>query len=104
MAPQAKNQKRKKRMWDEIAKDAQAHRDSSIDQVQPSLPDLPQVLPKNVRGIPETMLDEFESRITQEPPERLVKMLAKGEVTATAATNAFLRRAAIAQKLVCVAI
>ncbi|KAK5046940.1 hypothetical protein LTR84_007294 [Exophiala bonariae] len=94
-----KNKKRKKRTWDEIGQEAHAHRDASVDEVRPSLPQLPATLPKDVTGVPETLLDEFENRITQEPPERLVEMLAKGEVTATAATNAFLRRAAIAQEL-----
>jgi len=50
--------------------------------------------------MPETMLDPFEIRITQLPPEELVAELAKGEMTARAVTNAFLRRAALAQRVV----
>lgn len=97
---QGRNKKRKKRTWDEIATEAQTHRDASIDRVWPSLPRLPLQLSKNVTGIPDTLLDESEKEITHVPPEALVAMLAKGEVTATTVTKAFLRRAAIAQRLV----
>jgi amidase len=100
MPTNAKSKKRKKRTWDDIAREAQEYRDGSIDRVRPSLPQNSSSVSKNVMDLPETVLDPFEIKITQVLPEDLVLLLANGEVTAKAVANAFIRRAAVAQRLV----
>jgi amidase len=92
---------RQKRPWQDIAQEAQAYRDASITRVRPDVPQLPLNLPKNVLNIPRNTLSEGEIHITEAAPENLLSMLASGELTATAVTTAFLRRAGLAQKLVC---
>ena len=87
--------------WQEIAKKAQEHRDKSIKLVKPAVPDVPSELPLNVTDIPKKLLTKEEVTITETAPEDLAKSLASGQLTTTAVTNAFLRRAGIAQKLVC---
>lgn len=89
--------------WQEIAKQAQAQRDKSIDQIQPPIPAVPSPdeLPLNVTSIPRELLNEAELKITESPPEELLKFLASGELSSVDVTTAFLRRAGIAQKLVC---
>ena len=87
--------------WQEIAQAAQEHRDKSIAEVKPPLPDIQsEDLPLNVTSIPWKHLSTFEIEVTETSPEKLVKLLASGELTSTQVTNAFLRRAGIAQKLV----
>ena len=86
--------------WQEVAKKAQEHRDRSIKLVKPNIPDVPSDLPLNVTEIPKKLLTNEEVTITETAPEDLAKALASGKLTSTAVTNAFLRRAAIAQKLV----
>ncbi len=56
--------------------------------------------PKNSTNIPSINLQAEDVEITASLPEELVKLLANGELTATEVTTAFLRRAALAQKLV----
>ncbi|EHY52325.1 Acetamidase [Exophiala dermatitidis] len=87
--------------WQEIAKQAQAQRDKSIDQIQPPIPAVPSPdeLPLNVTSIPRELLNEAELKITESPPEELLKFLASGELSSVDVTTAFLRRAGIAQKL-----
>lgn len=92
---------KKKRPWRDIAREAQQYRDASIARVQPELPQLPENLPKNVTKIPGTVLYWEEIKITEMLPEDLLSALASGELTAVAVTTAFLRRASLAQKLVC---
>ncbi len=87
--------------WQEVAKKAQEHRDASIKLVKPAVPDVPSELPLNVTEIPKHLLTAEEVVITETAPEDLVTSLASGKLTSTAVTNAFLRRAGIAQKLVC---
>ena len=99
MAP--KSAVKKKRRWQDIAQEAQEYRDASIARVQPNLAQLPENLPKDVTKIPGTVLSRKEVQITEMPPEDLLRVLASGELTAVAVTTAFLRRAALAQKLVC---
>ena len=87
--------------WQEIARAAREHRDKSIAEVTPPLPDIPsEDLPLNVTSIPWKHLSSFEIELTETSPEKLVKSLASGALTSTEVTNAFLRRAGIAQKLV----
>lgn len=87
--------------WEDVAKKAQEHRDASIKLVKPAVPDVPSELPLNVTEIPKYLLTTEEVIITETTPEDLVISLASGKLTSTAVTNAFLRRAGIAQKLVC---
>jgi amidase len=90
--------------WQETAKQMQDHRDATIAAIEPTLPDLPAELPLNVTGILKTILTEREIELTESPPEDLLTVLAAGYVTSTEITKAFLRRAALAQKLVCFSI
>ncbi|EXJ81452.1 hypothetical protein A1O3_07744 [Capronia epimyces CBS 606.96] len=87
--------------WQEVAKQAQQLRDKSIDQIQPPVPAVPSPteLPLNVTSIPRKLLSEAELKITESPPEELLKSLATGELSSVDVTTAFLRRAGIAQKL-----
>ncbi|KAF7514108.1 hypothetical protein GJ744_004433 [Endocarpon pusillum] len=86
--------------WQEIARAAREHRDRSIAEVKPPLPEIrSEDLPLNVTAIPWKHLSSFEIELTETSPEKLVKSLASGELTSTEVTNAFLRRAGIAQKL-----
>jgi amidase len=98
--PQPSKTKKRKTSWQTIAQQAQEYRDASISEIQPSIPDLPPTLPKNVLHIPATILSEAEINITESSPEDLVSALAKGALTAREVTSAFLRRAALAQRLV----
>ncbi|KAI9794120.1 MAG: hypothetical protein M1835_006801 [Candelina submexicana] len=86
--------------WQEIAQDMQKHRDETIAEVQPSIPDVPRELPRNVTLIPAELLSTREIELTETSPEKLVAALAEGDLTSVELTNAFLRRAGLAQKLV----
>jgi len=86
--------------WQEVAKIAQQARDRSIAQVQPPVPDVPLDLPLNVSDIPRQLLTPAEVEITETAPEILAQSLASGKLTSVEVVNAFLRRAALAQKLV----
>jgi amidase len=97
--PKPKKQK-KLRPWQEIAAEAQKHRDATIALVQPPLPPLPVPLPKNVTSIPATILTPEELQITESLPETLLRELVAGRLTAVGVTRAFLRRAGVAQGLV----
>ncbi|KAB8201227.1 amidase signature domain-containing protein [Aspergillus parasiticus] len=85
--------------WQEIAQGVQKTRDDSIARVDPPIPSLPTVLPDRVIDIPRQLLSPSEVSITETSAEDLVVSLAAGELTAIAVARAFLRRAAIAQKL-----
>lgn len=87
--------------WQETAQQAQQIRDASLSQIKPALPETPSELPRNVTDIPKHLLTTDEVVITETPPEDLVTSLAAGKLTSTAVINAFLRRAGLAQKLVC---
>ena len=86
--------------WQEISQEKKNHRDRSIAQIQPTLPELPPDLPPNVVQIPSRVLPEDENNIATKSPESLVSELASGSLTSEQVTKAFLRRAIIAQKLV----
>lgn len=87
--------------WQETAKQMQDHRDATIAAIEPKLPPLPAELPLNVTSIPKQLLTEREMELTESAPEYLINALAAGFVTSTEVTKAFLRRAALAQELVC---
>jgi len=87
--------------WQEIAQEAQDHRDRSLAEVQPPLPEIKaEDLPLNVTSIPALYLSPSEIEISETSPEKLVELLATGELSCVEVTNAFLRRAGLAQKLV----
>jgi hypothetical protein len=94
-----------KRPWQDVAKEAQELRDESLSRV-PGINDVFENgifsggLPKNVTAIPGLVLNQRDIQITDSLPEELVKILAGGQITATDVTLAFLRRAAVAQRLV----
>lgn len=87
--------------WQIVAEKAQAYRDATISRIQPAIPELPQKLPENVIHIPQKVLDYEEYRITQMLPESLLGQLKSGKLSATTVITAYLRRAGLAQKLVC---
>jgi len=89
-----------RRPWQDVAQEAREYRDASIARLQPPLPELPKELPKNIFATLCEALDPEETRITEALPEDLLARLASGNLTATAVTTAFLRRAGLAQKLV----
>ncbi|MCJ1295451.1 hypothetical protein MMC34_007014 [Xylographa carneopallida] len=88
-----------KRPWQEIAQEAQDYRNASIAKFDPDISRLPEILPRNVFGMLRQDLPQTEGKLTEKPPDELLKLLASGTVTATAVTTAFLRRASLAQKL-----
>ncbi|KAH6962456.1 amidase signature domain-containing protein [Ilyonectria sp. MPI-CAGE-AT-0026] len=83
-----------------LIQQARQRRDDSISSIKPALPDLPADLPLNVTGIPRELLEAHEVEITEKPAEELVKLLAEGKLSALEVTRSFLRRAALAQRLV----
>lgn len=87
--------------WQDIAKEAQDYRDASISRVKPAVPVVPEDLPLDRTDVPKYLLATEEVVITQTAPEDLVHSLAIGKLTSTAVTTAFLRRAGLAQALVC---
>lgn len=93
------------RSWQEIAQEAQDYRDASLSQVEVSNAfkdkPFPKNLPKNSTIIPKDLLCDIDIKITETLLEELVEALATGILTATQVTTAFLRRAVLAQKLVC---
>ncbi|KAK4946115.1 hypothetical protein LTR66_010635 [Elasticomyces elasticus] len=86
--------------WQDTAALVQKHRDETISAVAPAIPEVPSELPLNVISIPSQLLSHSEITITQTLPEDLLAALATGQLTSTNVTNAFLRRAGLAQKLV----
>ncbi|KAK7203559.1 amidase [Myxozyma melibiosi] len=78
---------------------ARAIRDDSLAKVDPPLGPLPDPLPLNVTGIPKLVLTEKECEITETEPIALLEKIAKGEYSAVEVAKAYLRRAALAQKL-----
>ncbi|GAB7355844.1 hypothetical protein MBLNU459_g6506t1 [Dothideomycetes sp. NU459] len=88
-----------KSSWQDVAAAMQKHRDETIAAISPAVPDVPTDLPLNVSKIPSTLLSKDELAITESDPELLVASLASGEISAVTVTNAFLRRAGLAQKV-----
>ena len=89
------------RPWQDIAKERETHRNEAVNQLQPPLPHVPHDLPVNVTKLPLSLLSAQEVRITETPTEDLLAALASAKLTSVEVTNAFLRRAGLAQKLVC---
>ena len=86
--------------WQDIAREAQDHRDQTIAAIQPEISNVPTELPLNVTNIPRQLLSAEELEITEQATEELLPKLASGKLSAIAVTHAFLRRAGLAQKLV----
>lgn len=86
--------------WVDVAKNMQKHRDATIAEVDPAVPEPPTDLPLNVTGIPAKLLSTEVISITESTPEVLVGKLASGSLTCTEVTKAFLQRAGLASKLV----
>lgn len=86
-------------------KEAQDSRHASLARI----PDIAEVfeqnilsnqLPNNAMLIHGLVLGPRDVQITESLPEELIKLLASGQLSATDVTLTFLRRAAVAQKLV----
>ncbi|MCJ1389035.1 hypothetical protein MMC18_001889 [Xylographa bjoerkii] len=86
--------------WQEVSYIMKEHRDMTIAQVDPPVPEVPSDLQSNVTSVPNKLLSPAEIGITETAPEQLVADLAAGILTSLEVTNAFLRRAGLAQKLV----
>lgn len=85
--------------WQETAKKTQEYRDETVAAV--NTPDIAtKQLPLNVSNIPRDLLKPKEVELTETAPETLLKQLASGDISSVNLTEAFLRRAALAQKLV----
>ena len=93
----AAKKKSPRRAWEEIAREAQNHRDATIGALSPEAPKLPSNLPKNTLHIPEQVLDPSVCSITNLPPEELINHLSTGRLSAVQVTTAYLQRAAVAQ-------
>lgn len=89
-----------KRSWQAVAQEAQRYRDGTLSRIQPELPDMPTTVPKNVFETIRSKLSLEEIRITDSSVQLLLEQLHTGKITAVVVANAFLRRAAVAQKLV----
>ncbi|KAK3079273.1 hypothetical protein LTS18_005285, partial [Coniosporium uncinatum] len=86
--------------WKAVAREAQDHRDATVARIEPKVPHIPgDRLPLRSIGIPQGLLEPTEIYITELPPEDLLRKLARGTLTATGVTSAYLRRAGLAQKL-----
>ncbi|RFU28927.1 hypothetical protein B7463_g7421, partial [Scytalidium lignicola] len=110
MVPSGKKQKLVK-SWQEIAKEAQDHREASLAQVKLGLPDLFNEFeraPRSIQSDPSkgvamkyagAVLHPRDVLITEMLPENLITALATGKLSATDVTTAFLRRAVVAQRV-----
>lgn len=82
-----------------LISEARSLRDTSI-LVEPPLPPLPDPLPKNVAEIANKLLTPEEIKITSYDVPELLQAIRSKEYSCETVTRAFLRRAALAQKLV----
>ena len=98
--PKASSKSKQNRPWKKVVREAQQYRDASIARSLSTDAKFPDVLPKYVFDLLRINLSDECARITNAMPERLLLDLKDGRLTATAVTTAFLRRAALSQKLV----
>lgn len=89
--------------WQQVAADRQAYRDATITSIEPSIPDITD-MPLNTLPLVKNILTAEEIKITESTVEELAPLLAKGELSAVTVTKAFLRRAGLAQKAVCISL
>lgn len=87
--------------WQEVAAARQTYRDGTISAVSPAVPDVPTKLPLNVSVLPGQLLTKEEIAITESTVDELLSQVRDGKLSSVTVTNAFLRRAGLAQKLVC---
>lgn len=86
-------------------REAWEYRDASLGRV-PGISDIDgrlpsfELLPKRSIDFGSNVLEPRDIQITECLPEDLVAMLRRGDINAVEATTAFLRRAALAQRLV----
>ncbi|RHZ50159.1 uncharacterized protein CDV56_104675 [Aspergillus thermomutatus] len=85
--------------WQELARQVQKRRDSSIAELKLNLP-VPSAASPRVIPLARQLLSGAEVAITESSASFLLSSLAQGRLTATEVTSAFLKRAAIAQSLV----
>ena len=87
--------------WQDVAAAAQSHRDESVSKVTPApeVPDIPSET-LDVSHVAANVLTKQELQITEAPAESLVLSLALGKLSSVQVASAFLKRAALAQKLV----
>ncbi|KAJ4366843.1 hypothetical protein N0V83_007371 [Neocucurbitaria cava] len=85
--------------WEEIAKEAQDYRASTIAQLSPPAPTVPSELPKDVTNVPGQLLDQHVLAITNLLPEQLLPAIASGHLSAVKVSHAYLQRAAVSQGL-----
>ncbi|KAF7944585.1 uncharacterized protein EAE97_005218 [Botrytis byssoidea] len=86
--------------WQDVASEVQKHQDATIAKVEPAIVEITEKLPRRVISLPRKYLSPEEITITETPIEKSLASLATGKLSSLAVTKAFLRRAAIAQKLV----
>jgi len=67
--------------------------------MSPPVPHPPAKLPRDVSALPRALLEADDLPLTGLSPEELLERLTIGKVTATSVTSAYLRRAALAQRL-----
>jgi hypothetical protein len=85
--------------WQEVAADRQKHRGATLAAIEPALPNISSTS-LNTVPIAKEVLTAEEIKITESKVEELAPQLAKGELSAIVVVKAFLRRTALAQKLV----
>lgn len=93
--------------WEQVAKEAQAHRQASIDCKQFMNPGFAAAIQDSTdsldqSGLPKRVLYLEELEITESLPEDLISALAEQRCTAVNVTKAFLNRAVLAQYAVSV--
>lgn len=93
--------------WIQVAEEAQAYRQASIDRCQSITQEVAAQIgdsldSTNLSGISKKVLSSEELEITESLPEDLQSALAGKKYSATAVTTAFLKRAVVAQYAVCV--
>lgn len=98
MAPKRKRQQAA--TWLSFAREAQQYRDASISSMLPKMPETARSPRQNATLVPATVLSQEEMRLTELSSEALLYEIASRKITVHVVTLAFLRRAAIAQKLV----
>lgn len=87
--------------WQEAASKAKQHCEDTLAEVPGSIPHITKELTRNVTGVPGELLSKEDLKITNQNAEQLLDSLAAQRVTSVAITTAFLRQAALAQRLVC---
>lgn len=93
---------KQQKSWQSIAEEAQKYRDATLDKIQPAVKAIPPSTPKNAFDFLRSSLSSQEINITESPAEKLLEHLRTGRWSAVSVTNAFLRRAKLTQKLVCI--